>query len=309
MIVIKRVEKENHIPVDQWDTEQNPIPDQDRIFRNIKGEIILPIAEFFCDGREESKQLDYFIVNSKRSYNSDETRSHICRYLNYFEKYYDRDKELLMVLYEMKLIIDYNKAYNKESFMNDVNRYIIRNPSIGRKINKFVDDNYLMRLSSNNSKTPNLQFENKHAKILYKISLLTNMYIPLATHYMYIHMIKQSMDIQEFMLELFSLCVDKYLDEEGVDIYNKLYETATSVVNKSKNPDKHLWDKNAIRGINTTTHTRESVIDIILQIIPKYTYDRNIINFNYYSNRKCLAYKITDEHSVPHYSDIVCKLS
>ena len=294
MIVIKRVEKENHIPVDQWDTEQNPIPDQDRIFRNIKGEIILPIAEFFCDGREESKQLDYFIMNSKRSYNSDETRSHICRYLNYFEKYYDRDKELLMVLYEMKLIIDYNKAYNKESFMNDVNRYIIRNPSIGRKINKFVDDNYLMRLSSNNSKTPNLQFENKHAKILYKISLLTNMYIPLATHYMYIHMIKQSMDIQEFMLELFSLCVDKYLDEEGVDIYNKLYETATSVVNKSKNPDKHLWDKNAIRGINTTTHTRESVIDIILQIIPKYTYDRNIINFNYYSNRKCLAYKITD---------------
>ena len=94
------------------------------------------------------------------------------------------------------------------------------------------------------------------------------------------------MDIQEFMLELFSLCVDKYLDEEGVDIYNKLYETATSVVNKSKNPDKHLWDKNAIRGINTTTHTRESVIDIILQIIPKYTYDRNIINFNYYSNRR-----------------------
>lgn len=286
MIVIRRVQKEEHIPVDQWDTETMPISDQDRIFRNIKGEIILPIAEFFCNGNEESKQLDYFAMNSKRSYNSEETREHICRYLNYFEKYYDFDKELLMILYEMKILIDYNKSYSKDNFMNDVNRYIIRNHKISRKINQFVDDNYLMKLSSNNNKTPNLQFEDKHAKILYKISLISNMYIPLATHYMYIHMIKQSIDIQEFMLELFTLCVDKYLDEEGVDIYNKLYETATSVVNKSKNPDKHLWEKNAIRGTNTTTHTKDSVIDIILQIIPKYTYDKNIINFNYYSNRR-----------------------
>ena len=91
MIVIKRVKKDEHIPVDQWDTEANPISDQDRIFRNIKGEIILPIAEFFCDGREESKQLDYFIMNSKRSYNSDEIRMHICKYLNYFERFYDKE--------------------------------------------------------------------------------------------------------------------------------------------------------------------------------------------------------------------------
>lgn len=294
IVIARRAKKEEHFPVDKWDTEEIPISDQDRIFRNIKGEVILPISEFFCGGDEETKQLDYFIMNSKRSYNSDETRGHICRYLNYFEKYYDFDKELLMILYEMKLLIDYNKSYTKDNFMNDVNRYIIRNKHLGRKINQFVDDNYLMKLSSNNNKTPNLQFEDKHAKILYKISLMANMYIPLATHYMYIHMIKQSLDVQEFMLELFSLCVDKYLDEEHIDIYNKLYETATSVVNKSKNPDKHLWDKNAIRGTNTTTHTKESVIDIILQIIPKYTYDKNIINFNYFSNRKCLQFKITD---------------
>lgn len=295
IVAIKRVEKNiNPIPIDEWDTEQSPISDEDRIFRNIKGEIILPISEFFCNGQEESKQLDYFIMNPKRSYNSDETRNHICRYLNYFEKYYDYDKELLMILYEMKIMIDYNKSYSKDNFMNDVNRYIIRNSKISRRIDAFVNDNYLMKLSSNN-KTPNLQYEDKHAKILYKISLISNMYIPLATHYMYIHMIKQSTDIQEFMLELFSLCVDKYIDEEGVNIYNKLYETATSVVNKSKNPDKYLWDKNAIRGTNTTTHTKDSVIDIILQIIPKYTFDKNVVNFNYYSNRKCLAYKITDK--------------
>lgn len=293
--MVRLVDKSGHIPVDEWDTPEHPIDEQDRIFRNIRGEIILPIHELFGnEENEEAQQLDYFAMNSKRSYNSDETREHICRYLNYFEKYYDYDKELLMVLYEIKINIDYIHNYSIQNFMDDVNRYIIRNTNLTRKVRHFVDDNYLMKLSNNNNKTPNLQFNNSHAKVLYEISLLTNMYIPLATHYMYIHFIKDSADIQDFMLSLFDMCMVKYEEERGIDIYNKLYETATSVVNKSKNPDKVLWEKNQIRGNNATTHTKESVIDIILQILPKYAFKSNIINFNYFSNRQCLRFKITD---------------
>ena len=60
-------------PVDEWDTEENPISEQDRIFKNIRGEIILPISEYFCkDGDEEKRSLDYFVMTKKRSYNSDE---------------------------------------------------------------------------------------------------------------------------------------------------------------------------------------------------------------------------------------------
>lgn len=297
------IEKDNKnkpigfIPVDEWDTEKYPISEQDRIFRNIHGEIILPISEIFCkddEDLEDKKSLDYFVMNAKRSYNSDETRAHICRYLNYFEKFYDFDKELLMYMYKIKITMDYYQSYTKEAFLDDVNRYIIQNYNLTRKIWMFVNDNYLMSLSSNNNKTPNLQFENKHAKILYEISLLMNIYIPLAAHFMYIHGIRQSADIQKFMLQLFDLCNTKYKQERNVDIYNKIYETALSVVNKSKNPDKPLWEKNMIRGNNTTTHAKDSVYDVILQIMPKYSFDRNVINFNYYSNRQALRYRITD---------------
>lgn len=290
------VDKSNHIPVDEWDSEEYPIQPEDRIFKNIRGEIILPIHELYgpSNASEEAQQLDYFAMNSKRSYNSDETREHICRYLNYFEKYYDFDKELLMIIYEIKINIDYMPTYSKQNFLDDINRYIIRNHNLTRKVRHFVDDNYTMKLSSNNNKTPNLQFNNSHAKVLYEISLLTNMYIPLATHYMYIHFIRSSEQVQAFMLDLFDMCSEKYLDERGIDIYNKLYETATSVVNKSKNPDKILWEKNIIRGNNTTLHIKDSVNDIILQILPKYAFKSNIINFNYFSNRQCLRFKITD---------------
>lgn len=299
------VNKDAHIPVDLWDTPEYPIDERDRIFKNVKGDIILPITEFFNTG-DKAKTLDYFTVSPKRSYNSDETREHICRYLNYFEKFYDKDKELLMYLYQIKLAMDYNNEYTIEMLKNDINRFIIRNHNLYYKIRRFVEDNYLMTLSSNNHKTPNLQFENKHGKILYEISLMMNMYIPLITHYMYIHFIKDSANIQYIVLSMFDLANTMYEEEHKVSIYNKLYETAMSVTNKSKNPDKLLWDKNKIRGINPTIHTEDATIDIILQIIPKYTYIdtkhgnpsvdniNNIINFNYYSNRQSLRYNITD---------------
>ena len=41
------INKEGFIPVDKWDTDEYPISEEDRIFKNIRGEIILPIHELF----------------------------------------------------------------------------------------------------------------------------------------------------------------------------------------------------------------------------------------------------------------------
>ena len=45
------INKEGFIPVDKWDTDEYPISEEDRIFKNIRGEIILPIHELFGDVR------------------------------------------------------------------------------------------------------------------------------------------------------------------------------------------------------------------------------------------------------------------
>ena len=303
------IDRTKHVPVDEWDTDQNPIPDELRIVKSIKGEIIMPLHELFGNSQaqdnEEARQIDYFAMASKRSYNLDMTRNHICRYLNYFEHFYDFDRELLVIMYRIKLMIDYQAAYSVDNFIDDVNRYIIRNSNLGRKIEHFVSDNYMIKLSSNNNRTPNLQFNDKHAKVLYEISLLMNMYIPLATHFMYVHFIKLKADIQGIMLRLFDLCVAKYEQERGIYIYEKLYEMATSVINKSISVDKQLWQKNLIRQNNPTTHIRDTIIEIVLQIIAKYVYNKSIINFAYYSARRSLKYRITEVAYELHF----CKLS
>lgn len=280
------------IAVDEWDTEVYPIDPRLRIFTHFKNNIVLDIVSIM--GINAPEQINCFSMTAKRSYNSDETRDHICRYLNYYEAYYDIGHRLLMYMAKIKYQLEYIPEYSKMDFVNDIRIMLLGDMNIINAADRFVEDNYSMNLSSNN-KTPNLQFDNGHAKLLYKISLLMNMYIPLATHFIYIKFtVKDPQKVKDFLRELFSMTVERIKELHGVDIYNKIYEVAESVVNKSKGPDKVLWDKSLIRGINPTTHTMDSVDDIILQIIPKYNYTRNIINFNYFSNRQCLRFRITE---------------
>lgn len=283
------INPDTFIPVDEWDTDEKPASGDDKIFRSSRNQLILPLSEFFNTNKD--KQLDYFITKTKRSYNSDDVRNHICKYMNYFTKFFDPDKEVLAIIYKLKVNIDYDKSYTREEFMNDINLYIIRNSSIRHKVRNFVNANYNMSINSKNTKTPNLQFTNRHAKILYEISLFMNIYIPLATHFMCIRCIK---DAPDFMLELFDLCANSYIEEQGVYIYNKLYEMAVSTTNSSKSTDKILWAKNKIRGNNPTTHSMDATKEIIVQVMPKYDYTRNIISYNCNSNRRTIKYKIID---------------
>ena len=76
----------------------------ENIFTNVKNAIILPVSSFF--GMTKSNVLDTFFLLPKRCYNSDEIRNHICKYLNYFEKFYDHEHELLFYMYKIKASID-----------------------------------------------------------------------------------------------------------------------------------------------------------------------------------------------------------
>ena len=56
--------------------------------------------------------------------------------------------------------------------------------------------------------------------------------------------------------------------------------------------------KISIRAKNTTTHSKSSIENIILNIMPKYNYNQNIIAFNSTSIRKNTGFKITDKFNV-----------
>ena len=144
-------EKEDRPPIDEW----QPTCPEDEVFKTIRGAIVVGVSEYF--GMEPNAQFDSFIMSAKRSYNNTDMRAHTVQYLNYFEKYYDRDRELVAIYSRIKDMIDAIPAYTKEAFIYDLVKYIM-NGNIKIKASFLVNDCYSLNLTYKNLKNPNLQY-------------------------------------------------------------------------------------------------------------------------------------------------------
>ncbi len=291
---IEFLDKQEFIPVDEWyckkakaksgkDEVVYCLPEEYKIFKHTRGAIILDVSSFY--GLKDTP-LDYFYLSPKRCYNNNDVREHITHYVNYFERFYDEDKELLLLYYKIKYMMDYVDSYNKEALIYDLKKYFFSG-SLYYKIKRMNRDNYALTLSYRNKKDPGLQYTDRHASIMMEISLIMNIIIPLLTHFLYIKKIE---GVTLFLLEIYEIIFNMY----DVDIYSKLYETSNSNVKRNKLTHTTLWDMQDIRGKNITTHSLYTVDNIILNIMPKYHYNENIINFNYRSVINNTGFQITD---------------
>lgn len=270
--------------VDGW------VPDpQDFIFKQVKGAIILPVAQFY--GITDDSEIDYFLLAIRqRCYNSDTMRPHIVHYLNYFLKYFDPGHELLSYYYKMKYFMDYVDEYDVRAFTIDINKYILGD--LNRSNVYFMNDyNYSLNLEYyKNNKNPNLQYSDKHGRILMEISILMDMVIPLVTHY--IRKKSKIYNTTNLMLNIFDLIINKFSSD--ADFYSKLYETSSSNSKRSTENHPRLWAKQNIRGENEITHSMNTIDNIILQIIPKYVYNQNLVCYNYKVVLKNLNCKVIE---------------
>ena len=284
---------------------------QEELFMTKNGIIMAPISyviypwdqlEEIYEGSEFKigNSLDCFQMNSKKCYNSVAVREHIVQYLNYFERFYDTDMEYLSILAKLKLSIEQgmytmqNSDPEKEpiwlrhNFLNDLQRYILGS-SLIPKAEQMVEDNYNIVLSKyTNKNNPSLQYTNEHAKMLFTMSLVMDMYIPLLTHFAKKARIT---DIDQFVLTAFTPIINMY---PNVNMLAKLMETSTTNVNSNRNANGPLWDKQAIRGYNESIYSRVNVDNVILNIMPKYVFDKNIVNLNFSSIKKNINFKVTD---------------
>ena len=274
------------VPVDQWWPQE-----MEEVIINCRpGFFIAPLSIYFDISMNLGDNFNKFILSTKKCYNSIAMREHLFRYINYFCNYYDTDNEYLSVLVAMKSKIDRFEVstYPIDVFFYDMERYIIYS-NIANRVQQMVDDNYYQVLNYTNIKSPSLQYTNDHAKLLHKMSIIMDLCIPLLTNYAYMHRLDTKID--DYLLSFY----DRILHmDNSINIYSKLYDTAyTNVLANQKN-NQGIWIKQDIRSIDITTHSTDSVMNIILNIMPKYTFDKNIISFNYASIRKNTSYKITD---------------
>lgn len=267
--------------VDTW------VPaEEDMLFKCTNDRIFIPIHMFY---HIEPGNIDYFNLQAKRCYHGIKVREHIVHYLNYFEKYYDREMILLSAYSYLKYMVDYVNGYGKEDLFNDIFRLIF-NPVMLTRIKLMVERNYM--LSLNNGKRTNnvsLQYTDPHAKLLLNFSIMQKMTIPIVTHFITVRRYK-STEVNNVLMEFYYRIFDMF---SSIDMVSKLYETVMSSVKRSMKKNR-LWDMQNIRSINPTTHTIESVENIPLQLSPKYKFNRHIISFNFSSVRKNIGNKVLD---------------
>lgn len=268
------------IHVDEW------IPnEEDIIFRHIKDEFIAPISRFL--GKPEDLQLDCFSLKVKKSYKSEKAKNHFCHYLNYFEKYYDVDKELVSVYAYIKCMIDgYKELYTIDVLKQDLNRYLLSN-SIKWKVRRMNEANYIpLQKKYKNKKKPGLEYNDIHCKLMLELSLLQIMMIPILTHYAHVNKI---MNINNFLLEMYDLIL--YMNNISINLVNKFYETVKSSTEHStiNNP---IWDKQDIRGLNPTTFAIETSSSIVLQLMPKYIYSSAAVALNFNSVKSNIDHQV-----------------
>ena len=281
--LVTKLEKSLVTPVlvDTWNKNLGKI-----YFKQIKNYFIAPVSEYY---NSDDEQFNYFSLSHKRSYNGDKIRHHLTLYLNCFENFYDKDNELIAIYANIKYMMDYEQSYSKQDFLDDLMKYIFLNPSIAYKVQMMNDDNFIKSKSSyRNTINPALQYDDKHVKMMMELCLFTNIIIPLATHFIYVNNIDEA---NSFILEIIDIILHRY----NVDIYNKLFETSYSIVSKSAfREDTGLWNKQDIRGKNATTHALDSVDNILLNLMPRYAYNNNIVFFNLSSIRKTTSLQVVD---------------
>lgn len=259
------------------------VPTEDQIyFRTAKGIISVPLSSMFT---YEDKNIDIFDMSPKRCYNKDERREHFVHYLNYFVNYFDPDKELLRIYSFIKYCIDYEENYTKDDFLYDIKTYILSG-TMYNKISNMTSYNYVIDLSYNSKIDESLVYTNTHGMIFMMLSIMTNIVIPLLSHFMSVNRIT---NVDGFTLEVYDVLISRFY---SMDIINKLYETSNSTNDKSQKQHSVLWNKQDIRSKNLTTHSMDSLYNILLNIIPKYVFESNIISFNYNSLLKANSYKI-----------------
>ena len=298
--IFRREEPKQFHHVDTW-VPENP---ERLVFRETKGVLIAPIHLFY--NLDEDNTINYFYLTVKKCYNSDTKigkdgelkegfRCHLTKYLNYFEEFYDTDHMLLGIYSKIKYLIDcYGSQYTEDVFISDLNRHIISpdlNPILHYYLNLMNEDNYIPLRTKTRDVNPSLEYKNIHLKLLMIASMISNMLIPLLSHYMYRNKYSNE-DVKRILLAAFDNIYIMIQNKYGVNLYAKLYDTIITNIQKSKSRNIKLWNMNVIRGINPLIHANEMLSSIIIQIVPKYIYSSSAACFNYNAIQKDIQYKV-----------------
>ena len=201
----------------------------------------------------------------------------ICNHLNYFVKFYDPDKLYVTALFKIKTILDTRTGpLSEESFIKLLYDTIITKPILDQ-VNSLVELNNTRSIECE-VKTAKYgkesSFTDEHNAILYRMSMCTNLLIPLILHYSHRFMHTNKMFIiNKYYDPLFEIC------GKGINLKEKLFAFILKETKDSEKRDAQIWHQRELIGdFDPISFAETRLQNIVSNIIPKLDYNENSHN-------------------------------
>lgn len=267
-------------------------------FKLFAKNIIIPFDEFFSNPDLEVYDEFFLSIISKKTYNKiagiivEENNT----ILNYNK---EAAEEFIYKYLSIKMAID-NDEYIKrksDSFIFDIMSTLFT-PSIIKLIVDYVDYKYKLtidkNMAENNKFDPGTTFYDRHYKILYQVSCMSRLIIPLVTHYIHnfpeviIDGEKKPINTNQFLMDVFSNLFNCVQQGSYIDIYQKLHVFVQRAVQKTLYTDAVMWERLMILGVTPEIAIEDTMNKIITNVLPKFSFDHNILNLTTVVIRKSI---------------------
>jgi len=181
----------------------------------------------------------------------------------------------LSVLYKIR---DTKRDYPFIDFKKDIIN-TVNNESVKLAISNYIDQNYVNEMDDKTEEMKQrkkinheLQFTDEHVKILLEIAESIRISIPLVTNYA----VRFGLDINDTLYIIFKEIIMFY--EEDIELLNKIHRFIYSRVVSTQYSDKTIWSLLTNKSKDVNVITMEFFKDIIIGILPKTIFDKNIVN-------------------------------
>lgn len=217
-------------------------------------------------------KYDIFIIKKKAYCNFLDT---LCRYFNFFIKFYDPEEEFRMAYLRIKYTIDKLKLFDLDKFDGDADAATdalitfiydtIFTDEIIANINKMCEENCIDDIEGSNPEQrkykgqedlhlESLEYTNQHIRIMHKISFGMKIIAPIMLHFHSRNFIKVTKEDEiyfKFYKRLFNIFNEATDTDPGVDLYNKLYVTVKNKVYESRRTNMTIFNNYDIYGEDT----------------------------------------------------------
>lgn len=206
------------------------------------------------------------------------------RYINYFIEYFDDDNELMTAYFQIMFILHYK---NSKISVDDFVDYVIAffsTDSMFEKVIRMVEYNTDENLVKKTERTydESIQLTIEHLKAIMGVSCFHRFVIPVVSHFYTMRgkgLLGPGMSDKDLYFNIFTAFIPKFDDFYGINLYSKIYHTATTRISKTENAQRKMWNRQERFGMTTTSFTHDLMREYINELSQKTVFSRSAIIF------------------------------